>query len=194
LSALPEVGLLLLTGGQGARLGGPKHDRPHPHGGTWGGHLVRIFEAVFPQGPIEVLGEPLPDRPELYRVEDPRQGPAVALKAWAAQGRAGGAQRWWVVACDLPRWDEGALRGWWEQARAADPDAAVWLVAEVLGQLQPLGGFLPGRLVPTLLQVDSRRLLDLWRALPGRKLPASGGHWEDVDEPEALTRFLQNPV
>lgn len=189
-----EVGLLLLTGGRGARLGGPKHDRPHPSGGTWGGHLVRVFEAVFPGGPVEILGEPLPDRPGLPRVDDPRLGPAEALKAWADQGGGAAARRWWVVACDLPRWTEGDLRAWSARALAADPGAEAWVVAEVEGRLQPLGGFLPGSLAPALLPVANKRLMGLWEALPGLKLPEGGRQWGDVDDPEALARFLQNPV
>jgi molybdopterin-guanine dinucleotide biosynthesis protein A len=188
------VGLLLLTGGRGQRLGGTKHDRPHPEGGSWGGHLVRVFGAVFPGGPVELLGEPLPDHAGLFRVEDPRQGPAEALKAWAAQGRGGAARRWWVVACDLPRWTEADLRAWWLRARAIDPAEEAWVVAEVDGRIQPLGGFLPGRLVGCLPGVATPRLTDLWQALPGRALPSQGAHWLDVDDPEALARFLRNPV
>ncbi len=194
MSIRPEAGLLLLTGGKGTRLGGPKHDRVHPLGGTWGGHLVRVFEAVFPGGPVEVVGEPLPDRPELPRTEDPREGPAVALRAWAGQGRGGRARRWWVVACDLPRWGEGELRAWWARAEAADPRAEAWVVAEVEGQLQPLGGWLPGELVPGLRGVEVRRLSELWAALPGRQVSESGACWVDVDDPEALARFLRTPV
>ena len=50
------AGLLLLTGGRGRRLGGPKHLRPHPAGGSWGGHLAGVFAAVFPGGPVQVRG------------------------------------------------------------------------------------------------------------------------------------------
>lgn len=191
---LPPAGLLLLTGGKGTRLGGPKHDRSHPRGGTWGGHLVRVFEAVFPGGPVEVLGEPLPDRAELARTEDPREGPAVALRTWAGLDRGGNAGRWWVVACDLPRWDEADLRAWWARAEAVDPAAAAWVVAEVEGHLQPLGGWLPGRLVPGLRGVEARRLSDLWAALPGCRVPESRAAWADVDDPEDLARFLRTPV
>ncbi len=135
--APPEVGLLLLTGGKGERLGGPKHDRSHPLGGSWGGHLVRVFEAVFPGGPVELLGEPLPDRPDLRPMDDPRLGPAEALKAWAAQGRGEHARRWWVVACDLPRWTEADLRAWWSQVLVADPEGAVWVVPKWRGTCSP---------------------------------------------------------
>jgi len=60
-----KAGLLLLSGGAGQRMGARKHALEHPAGGSWGGHLVRVFETVFPEGPIQVLGEPLPDSPEL---------------------------------------------------------------------------------------------------------------------------------
>ncbi|HJV88873.1 MAG TPA: NTP transferase domain-containing protein [Holophagaceae bacterium] len=194
MSDLPEVGLLLLTGGRGERLGGPKHDRPHPLGGTWGGHMVRVYEAVFPGGPVELLGEALPDRPELPRMEDPREGPAVALRAWAAGGGAGRARRWWVVACDLPRWSPGDLLTWWRLAQAVDPRAEAWVVAEVEGRLQPLGGFLPGALVRRLRGLEDARLGGLWAALPGHKVSTQGLHWVDVDDPEGLERFLRSPV
>lgn len=155
---------------------------------------MRVFETVFPGGPIEVLGETLPDRPGLPRVDDPRQGPAEALKAWAAEGRGGEARRWWVVACDMPRWTSADLQAWWLRAREADPEAEAWVVAEVEGRLQPLGGFLPGALVLALPAVASSRLMDLWEAQPGRSLSEEGGRWVDVDDPAALARFLQNPV
>ncbi len=190
----PDIGLLLLTGGRGSRLGGPKHDRLHPLGGTWGGHLVRVFEGVFPGGPVTVLGEPLPDRPGLHRIDDPRQGPAIALQAWARQGGGAAALRWWVVACDLPRWTEGDLRAWWDRARELDPAGEAWVVAEVAGHLQPLGGFLPMGLLPALLDVETRSLWGLWEALPGLKVSEAGACWADVDDPVALARFLQNPV
>jgi molybdopterin-guanine dinucleotide biosynthesis protein A len=194
MTARADVGMLLLTGGQGRRLGGSKHDRPHPRGGTWGGHLVRIFQANFPTGPVEILGEGLPDRPDLAPVSDPRQGPAAALRAWAALGRGELAQRWWVVACDCPGWREADLRAWWGRVREVDPEGTAWVVAEVEGRLQPLGGMLPAALLPALAAQGTPRLGELWGALPGRRVPASGACWTDVDDPEALARFLRTPV
>lgn len=188
------LGLLLLTGGQGRRLGGSKHDRPHPAGGTWGGHLVRIFEAVAPGGPVVLLGSALPDRPDLAVVADPGEGPAVALRTWAARGEGGPARRWWVVACDLPRWREADLRVWWETVQAVDPEGRAWVLAEVEGHLQPLGGMLPAELLPALASLEGRRLGELWGALPGKRVPAVGDCWVDVDDPEALARFLRTPV
>ena len=61
---IESAGLLLLTGGKGQRLGGTKHDRPHPSGGSWGGHLVAVHQAVFGDAPVCVLGAPLPDQPD----------------------------------------------------------------------------------------------------------------------------------
>ena len=43
-------------------------------GTTWGSHLVAVFQSVFPDGPVQVLGEALEDRPELPVMDDPRQG------------------------------------------------------------------------------------------------------------------------
>ncbi|HLO68540.1 MAG TPA: NTP transferase domain-containing protein [Holophaga sp.] len=183
------AGLLLLTGGSGRRLGGPKHRLPHPAGGTWGGHLVRVFEAVFPGGPVRVLGEPLPDRPGLPRVEDPRQGPAAALIAWAAQERAF-PRRWWAVPCDQVRWDREALQAWHAAAEAADPEGGAWVVAEGEVHRQWLGGFLGGSLLPALAAREARSLHALAGTLPGVALAWPGPWWSDVDTPEALAAWM----
>lgn len=189
-----ELGLLLLTGGRGVRLGGPKHDRAHPGGGSWGGHLVRVFQSVVPGGPVRLLGAPLPEAPDLPCLEDPRQGPAVALRTWAAGPDPEAASRWWVLACDLPRWTAADLEGWWRRAREADPGAEAWVVAEVEGRLQPLGGFLPSALTPALVAQSGTRLRDLLAALPHRILTASGACWTDVDDSEALEEFHRNAL
>lgn len=189
-----ELGLLLLTGGQGRRLGGPKHDRPHPEGGSWGGHLVGVFHAVAPQGPVQLLGAPLPDRPFLPCLEDPREGPAVALRAWASGAGPQAARRWWVLACDLPRWRSEDLEGWWARVRAADPTGEAWVVAEVAGRLQPLGGFLPAALVGALAAQPATRLRDLLEVLPHRILTESGDCWRDVDDSEALVDFQRGAL
>ncbi len=189
-----ELGLLLLTGGRGARLGGPKHDRPHPAGGTWGGHLVRVFRTLAPEGPVHLLGAALPDWPELDPQPDPRQGPAVALGTWAEGPGPSAAARWWVVACDLPRWTPEALEAWWRRARAADPLGERWVVARVGGRLQPLGGFLPAGLSEVLAQNPRRRLVEQVEALPHQILTERGSVWLDVDEPEALVDFMGNAL
>lgn len=189
-----ELGLLLLTGGRGARLGGPKHDRAHPAGGSWGGHLVRTFRAVVPQGPVQLLGSPLSEVPELRCFEDPRLGPAVALRTWAAGPGPSVADRWWVVACDLPRWTPVALGAWWARARAEDPLGRAWVLAEVEGRLQPLGGFLPAALAGALAASEGGRLRDLVMALPHRILTAAGGCWIDVDDSEALEDFRRSSL
>lgn len=187
---MSAAGLLLLTGGRGQRLGGPKHLRPHPDGGTWGGHLVRVFGSVFPGCPMQVLGEGLPDRPDLAPIADPRAGPAVALRRWAALDRSH-PPRWWIVACDQVRWTPETLEAWHAAAAAADPAAAHWVLARAGGRIQPLGGFLADPLVERLPGAGSASLLSLVEALPCLVLEAEGDPWLDVDTPEALEAFLE---
>jgi molybdopterin-guanine dinucleotide biosynthesis protein A len=186
------VGLLLLTGGGGRRFGAPKHGQPHPDGGSWGGRLVTVFSQVFPGGPIQLLGDPLPDQPGLIPLDDPRQGPAVALRHWAegAEGGFPAPRRWWILACDQVRWTPRALASWHARVARGDPDASRWVLARFRGRLQPLGGFLPGRLVPSLARCQARSLIGLVEALPHRVLAARGEAWLDVDTPEGLRRWL----
>jgi len=185
------AGLLLLTGGRGRRLGGPKHLLAHPGGGSWGGHLVAVFAAVFPGGPVQLLGEALPDRPDLAPLADPRQGPAAALRHWAGLARAH-PERWWVAACDQVRWTPETLDAWHRAAAAADPRAEHWVLARHGGRLQPLGGFLGDGLVERLRATSSGSLLSLAEALPSLVLEAAGDQWLDVDTPEALEAFRKN--
>lgn len=183
--SLPEVGLLLLTGGEGRRFGAPKHAQPHPEGGSWAGHLVRVFEQVFAGGPIQVLGAPVPERPELDTVEDPREGPAIALATWA-RGEVPRARRWWIVACDQVRWTPQALLAWHAEALEVDPEADAWVLAEREGIPQYLGGFLGAALLGAVAASEARSLKALRSALPCRLRPAAGEEWRDVDRPEDL--------
>ena len=169
-------------------MGRPKHALPHPAGGSWGGHLVRVFAAVCPGGPIQILGAPLPDRPELPRLEDPRQGPAVALRAWS-RAEVPAATRWWVVGCDQVRWDPPRLTAWLERVEAADPGASAWVLARHQGRLQPLGGLLPAGLRPLLDRGPERSLLALVDRLPHVILDVEGKEWLDADTPEARGTF-----
>jgi molybdopterin-guanine dinucleotide biosynthesis protein A len=178
----PAAGLVLLTGGRGRRFGAPKHLQPHPAGGTWGGYLAGVFAAVFPGGPIQLLGEALPDRPDLAPLDDPRQGPAEALRRWAGARRAH-PDRWWIVACDQIRWTPDALAAWHARAVAADPDADRWVLARHGGRLQPLGGFLADALAPRLAGAAGAALMALVDSLPCRILEAEGDQWLDQDRP-----------
>ena len=182
------MGLLLLTGGQGSRMGAPKHGLAHPAGGTWGGHLVRTFECLWPAGPLLLLGDSLPDRPGLPVFDDPREGPAVALRQWCG-APAPWAQRWWIVACDQVRWTPERLAAWAGRVEAADPAAERWVVAEHGNHLQPLGGFLPGRLRPALAAATERSLLALVQTVPHLVLPAGGSEWLDLDTPAERRAF-----
>lgn len=182
------AGLLLLSGGESRRMGEAKHALAHPAGGSWGGRLVQVFEAVFPGAPVQVLGEPLPDRPDLTVLEDARQGPARALQAWAAQ-EVPAVGRWWVVACDQVRWTPVSLAAWARRAEVADPQGRHWIVAQHDGRLQPLGGWLPSALRPQVATSTPRSLMALAESLPHLLLPCDGPEWRDVDTPEERRAF-----
>ncbi len=183
-------GLLLLSGGRGTRMGGPKHALGHPAGGSWGGQLVRVFRAVFPDGGVQVLGDALPDEPDLPRLDDPRQGPAHALRTWAqAEVLAPPPDRWWIVACDQVRWTPATLAAWATQCQQADTPNQRWVIAEHDGRLQPLGGWFPNQLRTQLAALEARSLLGLVEALPHLVLPQGGDEWRDVDTPEEWQRF-----
>ena len=180
--------MLLLSGGAGTRLGAPKHALAHPAGGSWGGHLVGVFEAVFPGAPIQILGESLPDRPDLPCLDDPREGPAVALRTWAVS-KAPTVDKWWVVACDQVRWTPARLAQWAAYCEAMDPSNASWVMALHDGHLQPLGGWLPDALRPTLAASQLRSLKALAASLPHLAVPREGEEWVDVDTPEERDKF-----
>jgi molybdopterin-guanine dinucleotide biosynthesis protein A len=179
---IPRCGLALLTGGRGERLGGPKHDRSHPLGGSWGGHLVSVFRSVVPDGPVQIIGEPLPDYPDLPRLDDPREGPAVALRTWAASGPPP-ARRWWVAGCDQVRWTDKAFSSWLAEAEAA---GEAWSVTVRDGHRQPLGGFLASALLPELAGLEAKSLRRLMDGLPLRELPGAEWAGDDIDTPEDL--------
>ena len=183
-----KLGLLLLTGGEGTRMGSPKHGLGHPSGSTWGHHLVAVFQAVFPEGPVQVLGEALVDQPDLPVLDDPRQGPVVALQHWAA-APAPAVDRWWVVACDQVRWQARELRAWADHTQASDPDQAHWVIGRFAGPLQPLGGFLPHHLRPALAQARARSLRALVELLPHLILDSDLPGWRDVDTPAERATF-----
>ena len=183
-----KAGLLLLSGGAGTRLGAPKHALAHPAGGSWGGHLVGVFEAVFPGGPIQIMGEALPDRPDLPCLDDPREGPAVALRTWAAMAMPA-VDSWWVVACDQVRWTSARLADWAACWKAMDPTCSSWVMALHEGHLQPLGGWLPASLRPALAASQARSLKALAASLPHLAVPLEGAEWVDVDTPEERDKF-----
>ncbi len=184
----PRCGLVLLTGGRGARLGGPKHDRPHPSGGSWGGYLVSVFQTIVPEGPVQILGEALPDLPLLARLDDPRQGPAVALRTWAASSPPP-ARRWWVLACDQIRWTPEAFEAWLVETERADPEGRVWALTIREGHCQPLGGFIGATRLPDLAGLEARSIHGLLDALPTVDLPGASWSGGDIDTPEDLAGF-----
>ena len=183
-----KAGLLLLSGGGGTRMGAPKHALDHPDGGSWGGHLVWVFECVFPSAPILLLGEALPDRPGLPRLDDPREGPAVALRTWA-EAEVPAVDRWWILACDQVRWTPERLAQWAAIGETRDPAATHWVMAHHGGHLQPLGGWLPSSLRPALAATTERSLMALATALPHLAVPSEGAEWMDVDTPQERREF-----
>lgn len=186
------AGLLLLTGGKSSRFGGPKHAQPHPDGGTWASHLVDTFLAVFPGGPVEVLGLPLADRPGLKVTADDGQGPARALVHWAARPHSGAPLRWWVVACDQVAWTAASLEAWHREAVALDPEGKAWVLARVDGHAQYVGSFLAAVLLRRLPDdPGAASLRALARQLPCVEKAWPGACWQDVDTPEALARWLE---
>ncbi|MDP2875212.1 MAG: NTP transferase domain-containing protein [Holophaga sp.] len=177
--------MLLLTGGAGRRFGAPKHLQLHPQGGSWAGYLVTVFETVFPQGPVQILGAPVPERPELRNVEDLRQGPARAMALWAEKAPVI-SSRWWVLACDQVRWSVPTLEAWFARARTEDPNGQAWVLAEHKKRVQYLGGFLGASLVSKIAVSDARSLGEMAAHLPCHTLPATGSEWFDVDCPGDL--------
>lgn len=176
------IGMLLLTGGESRRFGAPKHQQPHATGGSWAGHLVRVFEKVFPGGPVQILGAPVQERPELGSIEDPRQGPARALASWAA-GAKPDVQVWWVLACDQVHWTPENLLRW---HALAQPEPSIWVLGNHESRVQYLGGFLGAELLPKVAEPGAKSLRALASRLPCRVLPVSGVEWLDVDHPEDL--------
>ncbi len=187
MSTPAPLGLVLFTGGAGVRLGGRKASRPHPAGGSWSGHLLRTFQALS-AGPVWVVGEPVVEAPELPRVDDPRMGPAVALRAWA-QTRPIGANRWWVVACDQVRWTAADLERWRRLAEAADPQGLAWVMAQAEGIRQYFGSFLGATLVPRVAEAPDTALRGLADGLPTVVLELALPAWADIDTPAALEAF-----
>lgn len=189
---IPRCGLVLLTGGRGKRLGGPKHERPHPLGGSWGGHLVSVFRTIVPEGPVQIIGEPLPDFPALSRLDDPREGPAVALRVWAAASPPP-ARRWWTVGCDQVGWTRPAFEAWLAETEAEVMDEA-WAITTRDGHRQPLGGFIAAALLPDLARAEARSLRALMDAVPVREIPGVAWMGDDIDTPGELAEFTQRPA
>lgn len=186
------VGLLLLTGGQSTRMGALKHALRHPEGRTWGGHLIHVFATVFPDAPTLVLGDPLPDRPDLVPLHDPREGPGVALRTWA-KATVPQVDRWWIVACDQVRWTPERLTEWAAVSAQEDSSVGHWVMALHNGHLQPLGGWFPSSLRPALAASTARSLMALAHALPHLALPREGVEWMDVDTPDERREFEAEP-
>lgn len=142
---------------------------------------MRVFRETLGPGPERVLGEALPEHPEVAVLEDPREGPAAALVRWAGVERVQ-ALRWWVVPCDQVHWTREFLEDWHRAAAAADPRGDFWVAAETEQGRQVLGGFLGGRLPPALARLRFRRVGELFGALPSLTRPWAWAPFEDVDE------------
>jgi molybdopterin-guanine dinucleotide biosynthesis protein A len=149
-----------------------------------------VFEAVFPGCPVQLLGEGLPDRPRLPALQDPRQGPAAALRHWAGSARPQ-PLRWWIVACDQVRWTPAFLSAWYACALAADPGAERWVLARHRGRLQPLGGFLAEALAARLPAVAGASLMAFVDALPCVVLESEADPWLDLDTLDDHAAYLR---
>ncbi len=183
-----RCGLLLLTGGEGRRLGGTKHDRAHPGGGSWGGYLVRVFQEQCPEGPAMLLGASLPDAPGLPTFDDPREGPAGALGRWAA-AELPEARRWWVLPCDQVEWNAVSFASWLSEAEAADPEGLAWVMTERHEHPQPLGGFIGRSLLPRLARGRAVAVRALAQSLPCRFVPGQAYRGLDLDTPAELAAW-----
>ena len=183
-----RCGLLLLTGGEGRRLGGTKHDRPHPSGDSWGGHLVRVFQELCGEDPVRLLGASLPDLPGLEAFDDPREGPAVALCRWAALSHPP-VRRWWILPCDQVEWGVASFSAWLLEAEEADPEGMAWVMTEREDHAQPLGGFLGQALLPRLAKGRAVSVRALAESLPCRYVPGHAFRGRDLDTPQELAAW-----
>jgi molybdopterin-guanine dinucleotide biosynthesis protein A len=181
---MERLGLLLLCGGKGQRLGGPKHLRPHPKGLSWARHLVNTFRELCPKGPVHLLGDQIPDALGLV-VKDPRQGPAVAISAWA-KIELPETRRWWIVPSDQVLWEPKNLASWLEEAENVDPDGEHWVMALESQREQPLGGFIGSKILPRLANLHETRVRDLVRTVPKIAIHSRAYQGLDVDTPEDL--------
>ena len=179
------TGLVLLTGGASRRFGAPKHLQAHPDGGSWAGHLVRVFREALGAGPVRVLGPGVPEHPECPALPDPGHGPARALAAWA-RGEGTACGRWWIAPCDQVGWTAPGLRAWHQAAEEVDPTGGLWVAGTQGDFAQPLGGFLGGALLPLLGTSGEVRMRVLWEALPHAGIPWEGAAFADVDHPADL--------
>lgn len=150
-----------------------------------------MFAEALGKGPVRILGEPVAGRPDLPRLDDPRQGPAQALARWAAQETAT-PQRWWVVACDQVQWEPAELLDWHAAAAAEDPAGRAWVLTTLKGEPQPLGGFLGGTLLGALAGSAETRLLRLAASLPLRVLPWREQCFLDLDDRGAAEAWLRD--
>lgn len=160
-------------------MGEPKHAIAFPGGGSWSGHLVAIFEEAFPGAAVRVLGNPVPERLELHVVEDPRQGPAVALRAWALAEEAE-IDWWWIAACDQMHWSPETLQAWFRRATGE----RIWTMGRHMDHVQSMGSWMPNELLPALREQQAHSLRALMGQLPHRILDVDGPEWLDLDTPE----------
>lgn len=126
--AASDVMAGVLVGGRSLRMGSPKACLPHPQGGSFADHALRVASALSEE--VVVLGEPptalvLPREQVVLRDAPGRGGPLAGLLALLACA----GDRWsLLLACDMPFLTPETLRLLLTSARpsmAGDPVDAI---------------------------------------------------------------------
>jgi hypothetical protein len=154
-----------------------------------------VFREIFPNGPVQILGEPLPDIEDMMDVginlvSDPHQGPAVALFTWA-RSEPPPVVRWWAVPCDQVAWTAPDLLAWYSLADAADPKGRGWVMVQESEREQPLGGFIGSTLLPSLASFEDSRVRDLVARMPRCIVKCDAYRGLDEDDPADLEAWAK---
>ncbi|HSG50244.1 MAG TPA: NTP transferase domain-containing protein, partial [Longimicrobiales bacterium] len=199
MSALLGV---ILAGGEGRRMGGPKDGVPVP-GGTL---LSRAWNALAPVGSPVILQGGASAPPGMDAAPDLRsgEGPLAGLEAALVRAREAGSPGVAVLAVDLPRVTAPVvleLARRWRDLPAPDTSA---VVADTRRGMQPLAGIYGAGLAPELarwLDTGSQRAARAWAdslgdrilAVPEADLTEVAGHPEpflNVNRPGHVERAM----
>lgn len=200
----PPLGVVL-AGGAGRRMGGPKEGVRVP-GGTL---LSRAWNAVAPTSP-EVILQGAAAAPEGMTAQaDGRggQGPLAGMETALRTARAQGAPGAVVLALDLPRVTAPVMLELLRRWRSLENPGESAVVADTRRGLQPLAGVYGAGLAQGLtrwLDEGGDRAARSWveslgarvRAVPETQLQAVAGHPEvflNVNRPGHVERALDLP-